>query len=44
MPKKLRSGEQGAHPIRLQQEQQDEKKAFGQKLYDVNPPICFCPV
>jgi hypothetical protein len=41
MPKKLRSGEQGAYPIRLQR---DEKKAFGQKLHDVNPPICFCPV
>ena len=35
------AGEQGAHPIRLQR---DEKKTFGQKLHDVNPPICFCPV
>jgi hypothetical protein len=34
MPKKLRSGGQGVHPIRLQR---DEKKAFGQKLHE-GPP------
>lgn len=40
MPKKLRSGGQGAHPIRLQR---DEKKAFGQKLHDVKPSDLFLP-
>ena len=37
MPKKLRSGGQGTHPIRLQW---DEKKAFGEELHDKKPPVC----